>query len=100
MRARRRRRPAPTGRPPMTRSPPPTTAGPTVRRRAGPCLIAPRRDKPIGPAPDHDENHDSPMPTKEHDRLREITDDIYSWRRWGPYVSDRAWATVREDYSA
>ena len=22
------------------------------------------------------------------------------WRRWGPYVSDRQWGTVREDYSA
>src|SRR5262249_27563390 len=21
------------------------------------------------------------------------------WRRWGPYLSDRQWATVREDYS-
>jgi hypothetical protein len=21
------------------------------------------------------------------------------WRRWGPYVSERAWGTVREDYS-
>jgi hypothetical protein len=40
------------------------------------------------------------MPTQEHSRLAEITDDIHSWRRWGPYVSDRAWATVREDYSA
>jgi hypothetical protein len=40
------------------------------------------------------------MTTKEHARLHEIEDDIYSWRRWGPYVSDRAWATVREDYSA
>src|SRR5882724_11161421 len=40
------------------------------------------------------------MPTQEHRRLAEITDDIHSWRRWGPYVSDRAWATVREDYSA
>jgi hypothetical protein len=37
--------------------------------------------------------------TKEHERLREISDDISGWRRWGPYVSDRAWATVREDYS-
>jgi hypothetical protein len=26
-------------------------------------------------------------------------DDATGWRRWGPYVSDRAWATVREDYS-
>ncbi|HJT36408.1 MAG TPA: glucosidase [Pirellulales bacterium] len=37
--------------------------------------------------------------TREHQRLAEIRDDIYSWRRWGPYVSDRSWATVREDYS-
>src|SRR5215207_918344 len=22
-----------------------------------------------------------------------------AWRRWGPYVSDRQWGTVREDYS-
>jgi hypothetical protein len=40
------------------------------------------------------------MPTSENERLREVTDDIGGWRRWGPYVSDRAWATVREDYSA
>ncbi len=40
------------------------------------------------------------MPTAESQRLDEVTDDIFSWRRWGPYVSDRAWATVREDYSS
>ena len=41
------------------------------------------------------------MKTKEHERLAEIppNDDIWGWRRWGPYVSDRSWATVREDYS-
>src|SRR5437762_10387321 len=39
------------------------------------------------------------MTTREHHRLQEIQDDVYSWRRWGPYLSDRAWATVREDYS-
>src|SRR5512143_1385250 len=22
------------------------------------------------------------------------------WRKWGPYLADRAWGTVREDYSA
>jgi len=22
------------------------------------------------------------------------------WRRWGPYLSERSWGTVREDYSA
>ena len=45
---------------------------------------------------------DSPPPvltTAEQQRLTEISDDASGWRRWGPYVSDRAWATVREDYS-
>jgi hypothetical protein len=37
--------------------------------------------------------------TAEEQRLLEICDDIGCWRRWGPYVSDRAWSTVREDYS-
>ncbi|MGV8920293.1 MAG: MGH1-like glycoside hydrolase domain-containing protein [Pseudomonas sp.] len=27
-------------------------------------------------------------------------DDAKRWREWGPYVSDRQWGTVREDYSA
>ena len=45
------------------------------------------------------EGHKNNMPTPEHRRLVEIRDDIHGWRRWGPYVSDRAWATVREDYS-
>jgi len=34
--------------------------------------------------------------TIEHDRLRSGGS---RWRMWGPYVSDRAWGTVREDYS-
>jgi hypothetical protein len=37
---------------------------------------------------------------RERERLREIADDVHGWRRWGPYLSDRAWGTVREDYSA
>jgi hypothetical protein len=39
------------------------------------------------------------MTTAEHARLQEIRDDVTGWRRWGPYLSDRSWATVREDYS-
>ncbi len=39
------------------------------------------------------------MSSKEHERLQAITDDQTGWRRWGPYVSDRSWGTVREDYS-
>ncbi len=37
--------------------------------------------------------------TVEHQRLADVHDSTSGWRRWGPYVSDRAWATVREDYS-
>ena len=40
------------------------------------------------------------MSTREHARLQQIQDDIRGWRRWGPYVGDRSWATVREDYSS
>ncbi len=35
----------------------------------------------------------------EFERLRISPNDNAPWRKWGPYVSDRAWGTVREDYS-
>ncbi len=38
--------------------------------------------------------------TAERRRLEEDRARQAYWKRWGPYVSDRAWATVREDYSA
>jgi hypothetical protein len=45
-------------------------------------------------------------PTAEHARLAEATgraeDDLFAanpWYEWGPYLSERAWGTVREDYS-
>ncbi|HEX5164347.1 MAG TPA: hypothetical protein VFV93_03035, partial [Thermomicrobiales bacterium] len=38
--------------------------------------------------------------TAEHARLAGNREVVAGWRRWGPYVSDRAWGTVREDYSA
>src|SRR5215210_21604 len=38
--------------------------------------------------------------TAEHRRLDEANHGAQPWRRWGPYVSDRQWGTVREDYSA
>ena len=38
--------------------------------------------------------------TPEHDRLDEIRAGSADWRRWGTYLSERAWGTVREDYSA
>jgi hypothetical protein len=33
-------------------------------------------------------------------RLAEARERKVPWRRWGPYLSDRQWGTVREDYSA
>lgn len=36
----------------------------------------------------------------EHERLRQADRGDLAWRRWGPYLSERAWGTVREDYSA
>ena len=39
--------------------------------------------------------------TREHARLAEpFSGAVPPWRKWGPYVSDRSWGTVREDYSA
>ncbi|MFO0949741.1 MAG: hypothetical protein U0835_01035 [Isosphaeraceae bacterium] len=37
--------------------------------------------------------------TPELERLAQVRGDVFGWRRWGPYVGDRSWATVKEDYS-
>src|SRR5215218_8791240 len=45
------------------------------------------------------------MPTRTiHDtvdgrRITEARAGTAAWKRWGPYLSDRQWGTVREDYS-
>ncbi|MCU1475958.1 MAG: glucosidase [Subtercola sp.] len=36
----------------------------------------------------------------EKQRLTEANDGSVAWRDWGPYVAERAWGSVREDYSA
>jgi hypothetical protein len=38
--------------------------------------------------------------TMEERRLAQDTAREKNWKRWGPYLSERQWATVREDYSA
>src|SRR5688500_11621381 len=35
----------------------------------------------------------------EQNRLLEAREKQVPWRRWGPYLSERQWGTVREDYS-
>ncbi len=37
--------------------------------------------------------------TAEEKRLQEAERRTAHWKRWGPYLSERAWGTVREDYS-
>src|SRR5215467_5689823 len=37
--------------------------------------------------------------TAEYKRLQEADISGTPWRRWGPYLSERQWGTVREDYS-
>lgn len=38
--------------------------------------------------------------TAEHQRLEDDAARNANWKRWGPYLSERQWGTVREDYSA
>src|SRR5438477_906229 len=38
--------------------------------------------------------------TAEHQRLTQDARRQKNWKRWGPYLSERQWGTVREDYSA
>jgi len=37
--------------------------------------------------------------TAEHKRLDETRRESIPWKKWGPYLSERQWGTVREDYS-
>jgi len=39
------------------------------------------------------------MKTTEHIRLEEARTQKAPWKKWGPYLSERQWGTVREDYS-
>jgi hypothetical protein len=37
--------------------------------------------------------------THEQKRLNDTRDRSVLWKKWGPYLSERQWGTVREDYS-
>src|SRR5215468_10517984 len=66
--------------------------------------------KPIKKAPDTTtaETPDAPVfpyrdrggnPDAERSRLLEAREGRAPWYRWGPYLAERQWGTVREDYS-
>ena len=55
------------------------------------------------PSSTADDNATAPVAvatTAERARLVEANRGTQPWRDWGPYLSERAWGTVREDYSA
>jgi len=39
------------------------------------------------------------MLTSEQQRLNDAREKKIEWKKWGPYLSERQWGTVREDYS-
>ena len=50
-------------------------------------------------SPDEEKTVTTP-PTAEHQRLADSLARRADWKGWGPYLAERAWGTVREDYSA
>jgi hypothetical protein len=50
--------------------------------------------------PEQESPRPAPSPGAEARRLDEDRERTRHWKRWGPYLSERAWGSVREDYSA
>src|SRR5262249_17657569 len=79
--------------------PEPTTSGTTERsmsttRSTSTHSDPPGRGQPAAAAGSIDA-HD----VAEQNRLNEAREAGTPWKKWGPYVSEREWGTVREDYS-
>ena len=47
----------------------------------------------------HEEVPPSYIEVTEQKRLNEAREKGAPWKKWGPYLSERQWGTVREDYS-
>src|SRR5579872_1917617 len=71
--------------------PPVGSGGLGMRRKSSPS-------PPLSPSPT---SQPEAMPSSaERRRLQEgLGEAVPPWQRWGPYVSERSWGTVREDYS-
>jgi hypothetical protein len=46
------------------------------------------------------DTYETNAPSTEQTRLQEDREGRAAWKKWGPYLSERQWGTVREDYSA
>ena len=58
--------------------------------------------KPSGPLKRMNTTVGLEVHAAEATRLKQDSDKTgknVNWKRWGPYLSERQWATVREDYS-
>jgi len=68
-----------------------------------PALVCPGSDPPGSTLALHDPGFlPAPprmTPSDHNEESHRLAGDIAPWRRWGPYLSDRQWGTVREDYS-
>ena len=45
-------------------------------------------------------SNSKPTAAAEARRLDETQEGKANWKQWGPYLAERAWGTVREDYSS
>src|SRR5712691_10267028 len=66
---------------------------------AEPRAAAPRAAEP-GAAKPHAADLRTAEPDPERRRLEEAREGRVAWYRWDPYLADRQWGAVREDYSA
>src|SRR5262249_58160372 len=71
-----------------------TTRGSSRRTRSGSTLACLSRKgvEPMAPQ--------NSVVNEEQRRLEEDRQGRRPWKKWGPYLSERQWGTVREDYSA
>lgn len=80
--------------------PPPTPPTGAARKSSDGRAGAETGGKGTRPPPKEAAVSSAPRPaTAEAERLAEDGSRRKNWKRWGPYLSDRQWATVREDYS-
>ena len=70
------------------------------RRRSGSKSKPKSRTAPISQPPPRPKPPVSAVKDAEKLRLEQDATRAANWKRWGPYLSERQWATVREDYSA
>ena len=91
--------PTPQACPPDRSARTPACGAPSPAETAPPCTPSHLEDRRMT-------DHHDPSRTAEHARLAQAPGraeaDLFTanpWYEWGPYLSERAWGTVREDYS-